>query len=729
MDMVCQAMNSWTFCDLVAAFLDLSIAYFLLCASSLAFFATKLLGLFGLCLPCPCDGLFWNPRNNQCLQKQLVDCPYEKISSVQFTARSKFPFDSIWDVEKIENSGVKLGNESNHENRHADLEFAASSSSFPQSLQDLSERDSSIKLGGGEFGTANLDASKEDQYDNLKGKRVQGRRLRHGLRRRRRGASVGYGKLSPFSSYDTFQSDARNTPHSPSSISKFGKEVAEDSSNYGDGREATTEYGSADKVSLSLELSNSIEENTKVRREVVSVKELGCDALRNLNSDDNQTNMIRTLEQALEEEHAARSNLYLELEKERSAAATAADEAMAMILRLQEEKASIEMEARQYHRMIEAKAAYDAEEMNIFKEILLRREREKHFLEKEVEAYRQMILGYDQSDFEIQDATGVLEHESSTLYSKQDPLLMLEQINDFSEKPKVEVVDSSLDYELASFNSQSNTLTFGKELEIPQLADDIDSHSLVLNSTKTNDESQQEECTIDENIVSQQKEVERLDGCSEWNDLTNDLPSKAFDIPCLESTEPSKVVVDAESHVYDVHVIDDESKVSNKVTVRKSESQSASAPLTHARRWGSMSLSMFETRYDANRSSSDISSSGLPPKGNSREKFARNDMRRNSMSAVDYERLKIENEVEWLRERLRKVQEGREKLNFSVGHREREKLQLQLLEDIAGQLREIRQLNEPGKVERQASLPPAYSQVTSKKRRWRSSSIGVQKST
>uniref|UniRef100_A0A803Q270 GTD-binding domain-containing protein n=1 Tax=Cannabis sativa TaxID=3483 RepID=A0A803Q270_CANSA len=654
MDMVCQAMNSWTFCDLVAAFLDLSIAYFLLCASSLAFFATKLLGLFGLCLPCPCDGLFWNPRNNQCLQKQLVDCPYEKISSVQFTARSKFPFDSIWDVEQIENSGVKLGNESNHENRHADLEFAASSSSFPQSLQDLSERDSSIKLGGGEFGTANLDASKEDQYDNLKGKRVQGRRLRHGLRRRRRGASVGYGKLSPFSSYDTFQSDARNTPHSPSSISKFGKEVAEDSSNYGDGREATTEYGSADKVSLSLELSNSIEENTKVRREVVSVKELGCDALRNLNSDDNQTNMIRTLEQALEEEHAARSNLYLELEKERSAAATAADEAMAMILRLQEEK-----------------------------QILLRREREKHFLEKEVEAYRQMILGNEQSDFEIQDATGVLEHESSTVYSKQDPLLMLEQINDFSEKPKVEVVDSSLDYELASFNSQSNTLTFGKELEIPQLAEDIDSHSLVLNSTKTNDESQQEECTIDENIVSQQKEVERLDGCSEWNDLTNDLPSKAFDIPCLESTEPPKVVVDAESHVFDVHVIDDESKVSNKVTVRKSE----------------------------NQSSSDISSSGLPPKGNSREKFARNDMRRNSMSAVDYERLKIENEVEWLRERLRKVQEGREKLNFSVGHREREKLQLQLLEDIAGQLREIRQLNEPGKVERQASLPPAYSKA------------------
>ena len=87
-------------------------------------------------------------------------------------------------------------------------------------------------------------------------------------------------------------------------------------------------------------------------------------------------------------EEEDRSALYAELEKERSAAASAADEAMAMILRLQEEKASVEMEARQYQRMIEAKAAYDAEEMEILKEILLRREREKHFLENEVEAYR-----------------------------------------------------------------------------------------------------------------------------------------------------------------------------------------------------------------------------------------------------------------------------------------------------------------------------------------------------
>ena len=81
------------------------------------------------------------------------------------------------------------------------------------------------------------------------------------------------------------------------------------------------------------------------------------------------------------------------------------------------------------------------------------------------------------------------------------------------------------------------------------------------------------------------------------------------------------------------------------------------------------------------------------------------------MSAIDYERVRIDNEVEWLRERLKIVQEGREKLNFSMEHKERGKIQLQLLEDIASQLREIQQLTEPGKAVRQASLPPPSSQV------------------
>lgn len=99
-------------------------------------------------------------------------------------------------------------------------------------------------------------------------------------------------------------------------------------------------------------------------------------------------NKVRMLEEAIEEERLARSALIVELEEERAASASAADEAMAMNLRLQADKASLEMEGKQYERMIEEKFAYDEEEMNILKEILFKREREKHFLEKELETYK-----------------------------------------------------------------------------------------------------------------------------------------------------------------------------------------------------------------------------------------------------------------------------------------------------------------------------------------------------
>ncbi|KAJ0244715.1 hypothetical protein HA466_0193000 [Hirschfeldia incana] len=100
-------------------------------------------------------------------------------------------------------------------------------------------------------------------------------------------------------------------------------------------------------------------------------------------------NKVRFLERAVEEERSARAALVVELEEERAASASAADEAMAMILRLQADKASLEMEGKQYERMIEEKFVYDEEEMNVLKEILFERDIEKHLLEKKLETYRQ----------------------------------------------------------------------------------------------------------------------------------------------------------------------------------------------------------------------------------------------------------------------------------------------------------------------------------------------------
>ncbi|KAF5772549.1 hypothetical protein HanRHA438_Chr13g0589161 [Helianthus annuus] len=70
----------WTFDTLVGDFLDLFIAYFLLCGSTIALFAVKFLGLFGLSLPVNNNnGLFGNPISG--FRSLLVDYPTDKGSN------------------------------------------------------------------------------------------------------------------------------------------------------------------------------------------------------------------------------------------------------------------------------------------------------------------------------------------------------------------------------------------------------------------------------------------------------------------------------------------------------------------------------------------------------------------------------------------------------------------------------------------------------------------------
>lgn len=405
------------------------------------------------------------------------------------------------------------------------------------------------------------------------------------------------------------------------------------------------------------------------QKESSLIKESVCNnkQIKPGSGEDNDQNSIRVLEQALEEEHAARSALYLELEKERNAAATAAEEAMAMILRLQKEKASVEMEARQYQRMIEEKSAYDAEEMNILKEILMRREREKHFLEKEVEAYRTMIFGNEGSENEAQESVGILGERDIS----EDPSVILQQISEsVSKTEKIKTSKNFSEYEATmSIETQNLTVEFGKELPIPKWDNKQDS-DLSLSSRKLEFE---EKGIVDVNENSPIQEENFLEKNVETY-------NEAGTIILADGEEPS---------VHDVHVIDDELDKCNLISTDKTEAKII------------------------NRSNSAIASSGLPPTGNWRGKKAWSSdlIRRNSMSMVENEREKLDSEVGWLREKLRTVQEGRQKLNISMGHLEREKIQLLLLEDIASQLQEIRELTEPRQVFRPASLPPSSSKV------------------
>ncbi|KAL5988557.1 hypothetical protein ACLOJK_026654 [Asimina triloba] len=80
--------------------------------------------------------------------------------------------------------------------------------------------------------------------------------------------------------------------------------------------------------------------------------------------------------------------LSTELDQERNASAVAVNQAMAMITRLQEEKAAVQMEALQYQRMMEEQAEYDQEALQVMSDLLAKRETKIKLLESDLVAYR-----------------------------------------------------------------------------------------------------------------------------------------------------------------------------------------------------------------------------------------------------------------------------------------------------------------------------------------------------
>ncbi|KAI4356413.1 hypothetical protein L6164_000438 [Bauhinia variegata] len=372
--MALQDIHSWTLGGLIGAFTDLVLAYFLLCGSAIVFLASKFLRIFGLYLPCPCKGVFGYKNNDLCMHKVLSEWPSRKICSVQVLAVKGFPFDLVWVKNHICKSNEKMTTKKISENRVVELEDEASCSS----------------CSGTRY--------KECGYD-AKGKRITNLKRRSGIRRRRRNINES-GKFSSVFSSENIQSD---DTHGSSFIyddrivrGKTGESINPASGkevSVLDAEDAQTSRDMDERTCHSYEFSRSLIDSPTQDKYSSSFESCMSNTQEMMQMDGNEVNRIKLLQQALEEEKAAYTALCLELEKERSAAASAADEAMAMISRLQAEKALIELEIKHYQSMVEERVAYDEEEMNIMKEILMRRERENHFLEKELETYRQMNIG------------------------------------------------------------------------------------------------------------------------------------------------------------------------------------------------------------------------------------------------------------------------------------------------------------------------------------------------
>ncbi|KAL2481746.1 Myosin-binding protein 7 [Abeliophyllum distichum] len=107
-------------------------------------------------------------------------------------------------------------------------------------------------------------------------------------------------------------------------------------------------------------------------------------------------------------------DLILELEEERNASSSAANEAMSMILRLQREKAEVQMEARQFKRFVEERMAHDQQEMLALEDLLYKREQSIQSLTCEVQAYKHRMMSYGLTEAEADGEKNMSRNNSMT---------------------------------------------------------------------------------------------------------------------------------------------------------------------------------------------------------------------------------------------------------------------------------------------------------------------------
>ncbi|KAA8545678.1 hypothetical protein F0562_020871 [Nyssa sinensis] len=124
--------------------------------------------------------------------------------------------------------------------------------------------------------------------------------------------------------------------------------------------------------------------NVDVKAKIVLDEEYddGDDSEQELYAEDKVD--VMALKNLVKIERRRANAAYLELEKERTAACTAVEEAMAMILRLQNERSLIEMEANQFRRLAEEKQLHDREVIQSLRWIVVKHESERSHSEDQL---------------------------------------------------------------------------------------------------------------------------------------------------------------------------------------------------------------------------------------------------------------------------------------------------------------------------------------------------------
>ncbi|OIW20882.1 hypothetical protein TanjilG_24960 [Lupinus angustifolius] len=162
---------------------------------------------------------------------------------------------------------------------------------------------------------------------------------------------------------------------------------------------------------------------------------------------------VDRLKRQVEHDRKLMSALYKELEEERNASAVAASQALAMITRLQEEKATLHMEALQYLRMMDEESEYETGALQKLNDLVSEKEKEIEYLEAKLDFYRKKYHGESalenmvDTDSEVRVKDLGLDHSQCTSTEKDESVLGKSVTEDLKNVQSVRSSSSELEDE------------------------------------------------------------------------------------------------------------------------------------------------------------------------------------------------------------------------------------------------------------------------------------------
>ncbi|XP_057859134.2 uncharacterized protein LOC131067970 [Cryptomeria japonica] len=439
---------------------------------------------------------------------------------------------------------------------------------------------------------------------------------------------------------------------------------------------------------------------------------------------------VDRLKRHLEQDRKSLHTLYSELEAERNASAIAANQAMAMITRLQEEKAAMQMEALQYQRMMDEQAEYDQEALQLLNEVLVKREKEIKDLEKEVELYRKK--------FHLEAAKKRKDKRKGALSKKSGNHLETERNEEDSEQ---HLIDQFSKLKTSSVSSSSED-TDESSSSVHEVEEDIDFHqnnqSLELTISASGvHEDQQLEDSLDESMVDLEEErlsiLERLKSLQEKLHTLADDGDSEIGMQVKEVSDIGLVHREENAETQDHYdVISDENRScylatgENSSIEEKINGNEKCLPINDSRgmcdelkemQWDKES----QKRITVGKVDPSIDIKACTPRKSGVVKGKRllplfeaasfedeieesynteasyfaglsNDWRSFSMIARDNNRFAIEEEVHHLNDRLQALEADREFMRHSIKSLRKGDEGMKLLQEIAQHLRELRRV-------------------------------------